>query len=92
MPEHWYSNQYLVGSPTAAADGGYGGRGFFDEERLHARRMHKKKYRQMSGENGDSDEANTREEPIEFHFTSGGYQGSIGTPEAGTSGEWYDKR
>jgi hypothetical protein len=45
MPEHWYSNQYLVGSQTtaggavASGGGGYGGRGFFDEQALTVRRQ-----------------------------------------------------
>ena len=80
MPEHWYSNQYLVGSQTG---GGYGGRGFFDEKKLGRKG---KKERQATGEDGG--EATEAEAAVEFHFTSGGYQGSIGTPEAGTSGEW----
>ena len=76
MPEHWYSNSYLIGSQTVRQGGGYGGRGFFDEEALAQK--------QAQAAQAQEDEATT-----EFTFTSGGYQGSIGTPEAGTSGEWY---
>ena len=82
MPEHWYSNQYLVGSQTIG--GGYGGRGFFDERKLNAQR------KQEQSTDG-SDRTTEGETETEFHFTSGGYQGSIGTPEAGTSGEWCDQ-
>lgn len=92
MPEHWYSNQYLVGSQTGsrvsdrATDGGYGGRGYFDENKLNARQQ--RNNAQVTGKK-DLD-TSPAEREMEFHFTSGGYQGSIGTPEAGTSGEWSD--
>ena len=83
MPEHWYSNQYLVGSQTVG--GGYGGRGFFDEKKRNAQVKQERK--QPADGIGGTTQGETA---TEFHFASGGYQGSIGTPEAGTSGEWYD--
>jgi hypothetical protein len=100
MPEHWYSNQYLVGSQTtaggavASGGGGYGGRGFFDEQALTVRRQ-QQQHEQEEKADISSAAAPTPTLPAklvgaepegaaetEFHFTSGGYQGSIGTPEA----------
>ena len=40
MPEHWYSNSYLIGSQTVRQGGGYGGRGFFDEDALKQLKQH----------------------------------------------------
>jgi len=72
MPEHWYSNQYLVGSQSSVrSGGGYGGRGFFEETAA------------------TKTQAARQKDELEFTFTSGGFQGNIGTPEHGTSGEWY---
>ena len=81
MPEHWYSNSYLIGSQTVRQGGGYGGRGFFDEDAL--------KQQTLPGQAQAAQAQAQEDEVTEFTFTSGGYQGSIGTPEAGTSGEWY---
>lgn len=80
MPEHWYSNQYLISSQTVHGTGGYGGRGFFDERKLSEK--------QQAGR-VLSQKLHAEEVSTEFSFLSGGYQGNIGTPEAGTSGEWY---
>eukprot|EP01050_Picozoa_sp_SAG11_P023128 SAG11_NODE_4565_length_1849_cov_1.276571_1_plen_120_part_00 len=80
MPEHWYSNSYSIGSQTIR--GGYGGRGFFDEEALAQKKAQTDQAQaEAQGQEG--------EVSTEFSFASGGYQGNIGTPEAGTSGEWY---
>ena len=88
MPEHWYSNSYLIGSQTVRQGGGYGGRGFFDEDAL----AHNQQAQAADAQAAQAQAAQAQaqeDEVTEFTFTSGGYQGSIGTPEAGTSGEWY---
>ena len=93
MPEHWYSNSYLIGSQTVRQGGGYGGRGFFDEDALKQQTLPGQAQAAQAQAQAQAQAAQTqaREDEVttEFTFTSGGYQGSIGTPEAGTSGEWY---
>jgi hypothetical protein len=91
MPEHWYSNQYLVGSQQGG--GGYGGRGFVTEPETQALgEMQQQRLPHVSGtrhSDAAADDAGDAATSTVFSFASGGYQGSIGTPEKGTSGEWY---